>query len=60
MKIEIDARGLNCPMPVINTKKELDKIEKRISQSRRAAEGYPLFSSKEILIQIPNSLFCFS
>ena len=27
MKIEIDARGLNCPMPVINTKKELDKIE---------------------------------
>ena len=27
MLIEIDARGLGCPKPVINTKKELDKIE---------------------------------
>lgn len=27
MLIEIDARGLACPKPVINTKKELDKIE---------------------------------
>ncbi len=27
MKIEVDARGLACPKPVINTKKELDKIE---------------------------------
>ncbi|MEG2983932.1 MAG: sulfurtransferase-like selenium metabolism protein YedF [Peptostreptococcaceae bacterium] len=26
MIIEIDARGLACPKPVINTKKELDKI----------------------------------
>lgn len=27
MLIEIDARGLACPKPVINTKKELDKLE---------------------------------
>lgn len=27
MIIEIDARGLACPKPVINTKKELDKIQ---------------------------------
>lgn len=30
MLIEIDARGLACPKPVINTKKELDKIENGI------------------------------
>ncbi|MGL4796585.1 MAG: sulfurtransferase-like selenium metabolism protein YedF [Paraclostridium sp.] len=30
MRIELDARGLACPKPVINTKKELDKIEKGI------------------------------
>jgi selenium metabolism protein YedF len=27
MIIEVDARGLGCPKPVINTKKELDKID---------------------------------
>ncbi|HSQ90111.1 sulfurtransferase-like selenium metabolism protein YedF [Romboutsia sp.] len=27
MLIEIDARGLACPKPVINTKKELDKLQ---------------------------------
>lgn len=27
MYIELDARGLACPKPVINTKKELEKIE---------------------------------
>ena len=30
MYIEIDARGLACPKPVINTKKELDNIEQGI------------------------------
>jgi selenium metabolism protein YedF len=30
MLIEIDARGLACPKPVVNTKKELDKLEKGI------------------------------
>lgn len=30
MIIEVDARGLACPKPVINTKKELDKIEEGI------------------------------
>ena len=27
MRIELDARGLACPKPVINTKKELDNID---------------------------------
>ena len=27
MKVEIDARGLACPKPVILTKKELDKTD---------------------------------
>lgn len=30
MRIELDVRGLACPKPVINTKKELDKIEQGI------------------------------
>ena len=30
MYIELDARGLACPKPVINTKKELDNIEQGI------------------------------
>lgn len=30
MYIEVDARGLACPKPVINTKKELDNIEQGI------------------------------
>jgi len=30
MFIKIDARGLACPKPVINTKKELDKIQEGI------------------------------
>lgn len=28
MKIEVDARGMACPKPVILTKKELDKLER--------------------------------
>ncbi len=30
MRIELDARGLACPKPVINTKKELDNIEQGV------------------------------
>ena len=30
MYLEVDARGLACPKPVINTKKELDNIEQGI------------------------------
>lgn len=30
MRIEVDARGLACPKPVINTKKELEKIDSGI------------------------------
>ncbi|MGL5640845.1 MAG: sulfurtransferase-like selenium metabolism protein YedF [Paraclostridium sp.] len=30
MRIELDARGLACPKPVINTKKELDKIDQGV------------------------------
>ncbi|WP_250674708.1 sulfurtransferase-like selenium metabolism protein YedF [Paraclostridium ghonii] len=30
MRIELDARGLACPKPVINTKKELDSIEQGV------------------------------
>lgn len=30
MRIELDARGLACPKPVINTKKELDNIKQGV------------------------------
>ena len=30
MIIEVDARGLACPKPVINTKKELEKLEEGV------------------------------
>lgn len=30
MRIELDARGLACPKPVINTKKELDNIDQGV------------------------------
>ncbi|GAA0702500.1 sulfurtransferase-like selenium metabolism protein YedF [Paraclostridium ghonii] len=30
MRIELDARGLACPKPVINTKKKLDSIEQGV------------------------------
>ena len=30
MRIELDAKGLACPKPVINTKKELDSIEQGV------------------------------
>ncbi|WP_334309186.1 sulfurtransferase TusA family protein, partial [Clostridioides difficile] len=30
MNIKIDARGLACPKPVINTKRELDNLEEGV------------------------------
>ena len=30
MRIELDAKGLACPKPVINTKKKLDSIEQGV------------------------------
>ena len=30
MSIKIDARGLACPKPVINTKRELDNLEEGV------------------------------
>lgn len=53
MLIEIDARGLACPKPVINTKKELDKIESgvvRVTVDNSMA--------KENLIKLSNSCNC--
>lgn len=53
MYIEIDARGLACPKPVINTKKELDKIQ----------EGIVIVTvdneiAKENILKLVNSLNC--
>ena len=53
MYIEIDARGLACPKPVINTKKELDKIE----------EGIVVVTvdnniAKQNILKLSNSLNC--
>lgn len=51
MKIEVDARGLNCPMPVINTKKELDKIESGV-----VVTIVDNIIAKENIIKLANSL----
>ncbi|MGL5330040.1 MAG: sulfurtransferase-like selenium metabolism protein YedF [Peptostreptococcaceae bacterium] len=53
MKIEVDARGLNCPMPVINTKKELDKISDGIVVTIVDNE-----IAKENILKLANSLNC--
>ena len=53
MKIEIDARGLSCPMPVINTKKELDKIE-----SGLVVTTVDNIVAKENILKLANSLNC--
>lgn len=53
MKIEVDARGLNCPMPVINTKKELDKIESGLVIT---TVDNPI--AKENILKLANSLNC--
>ena len=53
MYIQIDARGLACPKPVINTKKELDNIE----------EGIVIVTvdnniAKQNILKLSNSLNC--
>ena len=53
MYIEIDARGLACPKPVIKTKKELDNIE----------EGIVIVTvdnniAKQNILKLSNSLNC--
>ena len=53
MKIEVDARGLSCPMPVINTKKELDKIE-----SGLVITTVDNIIAKENILKLANSLNC--
>lgn len=53
MFIEIDARGLACPKPVINTKKELDKIESGIVVTTVDNE-----IAKENILKLAKSLNC--
>lgn len=53
MIIEIDARGLACPKPVINTKKELDKIESGIVVTTVDND-----IAKENILKLANSLGC--
>ncbi|MBQ6632495.1 MAG: sulfurtransferase TusA family protein, partial [Romboutsia sp.] len=53
MYIEVNAVGLACPKPVINTKKELDKIE----------EGIVVVTvdndiAKQNILKLSNSLNC--
>lgn len=53
MLIKIDATGLGCPKPVINTKKELDKIENgtvRVTVDNSIA--------KENILKLSKSLNC--
>ena len=53
MFIEEDARGLDCPKPVINTKKELDKMENGIVVTR--VDNY---IAKENILKLATSLSC--
>lgn len=53
MLIELDARGLNCPKPVINVKKELDKIDNGIVIVK--VDNY---IAKENIFKLSNSLNC--
>lgn len=53
MIIEIDTRGLGCPKPVINTKKELDKIENGI-----VSVTVDNAIAKENIIKLSKSLNC--
>ncbi|MFL8674952.1 sulfurtransferase-like selenium metabolism protein YedF [Clostridioides sp. GD02404] len=53
MSIKIDARGLACPKPVINTKKELDKIEEGIVVTTVDNE-----TAKENVLKLAKSLNC--
>lgn len=53
MLIEIDARGLACPKPVINTKKELDKLENGI-----VVVTIDNSIAKENILKLASSLNC--
>lgn len=53
MYIEIDARGLACPKPVINTKKELERIQEGIVVVTVDNE-----IAKENILKLVNSLNC--
>ncbi|MCC0633334.1 sulfurtransferase-like selenium metabolism protein YedF [Clostridioides sp. ZZV15-6388] len=53
MSIKIDARGLACPKPVINTKKELDNIEEGIVVTTVDNE-----TAKENILKLAKSLNC--
>lgn len=53
MSIKIDARGLACPKPVINTKKELDNIEEGIVVTTVDNE-----TAKENVLKLAKSLNC--
>lgn len=53
MSIKIDARGLACPKPVINTKKELDNIEEGIVITTVDNE-----TAKENILKLAKSLNC--
>ncbi|SHK04534.1 sulfurtransferase-like selenium metabolism protein YedF [Tepidibacter formicigenes] len=53
MKIEVDARGLACPQPVIKTKKELDKIKEGIVTTLVDNE-----IAKENVLKLANSMNC--
>ncbi|MGL5711869.1 MAG: sulfurtransferase-like selenium metabolism protein YedF [Paraclostridium sp.] len=53
MRIELDARGLGCPKPVINTKKELDKIDNGVVQVTVDNE-----IAKQNIIKLAKSMNC--
>ena len=53
MFIEVDARGLGCPKPVINTKKELDKIQDGV-----VVVTVDNSIAKENILKLANSLNC--
>ncbi|MGL5347131.1 MAG: sulfurtransferase-like selenium metabolism protein YedF [Peptostreptococcaceae bacterium] len=53
MFIEVDARGLACPKPVINTKKELDKIQDGIVKVT-----VDNAIAKENILKLANSMNC--
>ncbi|WP_099189716.1 sulfurtransferase-like selenium metabolism protein YedF [Tepidibacter mesophilus] len=53
MRIQVDARGLNCPLPVIKTKKELDNINDGIVVTIVDNE-----IAKENILKLVNSMKC--
>ncbi|MCJ0224958.1 sulfurtransferase-like selenium metabolism protein YedF [Clostridioides difficile] len=53
MSIKIDARGLACPKPVINTKRELDNLEEGVVVTIVDNE-----TAKENILKLAKSLNC--